>query len=64
MLYKSLKCECYKKNYSFKLNVQDDTCDACETVNITVSGGEVLASTCFGGSSHEHLLSESSRPFM
>jgi hypothetical protein len=55
------------KTYHFKLSVKDDNYDACKTANIKISGRQNLAkwvSTCYGGSTHERLLSESSRPYM
>jgi hypothetical protein len=41
--------------------------DACKTANIKLSGRQNLAKwalTRYGGSTHERLLSESSRPYM
>ena len=55
------------KNYQFKLSVKDDKNDACKTANIKISGRQNLAKwalTCYGGSTRERLLSESSRPYM
>jgi hypothetical protein len=51
----------------FKVSVGDDNHDACKTANIKISGRQNLANwalTCYGGSTHERLLSESSRPYM
>jgi hypothetical protein len=48
-------------------SVKDDNFDACKTANIKISGRQSLAKwalTCYGGSTHERLLSESSRPYM
>jgi hypothetical protein len=56
-----------EKTYLFKVNVKDDNYDACKTGNINISGRQNLAKwalTCYGGSSHERLLSESSRMYM
>jgi hypothetical protein len=52
MLYKNRKYQNY---------------DACKTANIKISGRQNLAKcalTCYGGFTHERLLSESSRPYM
>jgi hypothetical protein len=57
-----------KKTCQFKVNVKDDNYyDACQTANIKISGRQNLAKwalTCYGGSTHERLLSESSRLYM
>jgi hypothetical protein len=50
------------------LVLKDDNYDACKTANINISGRQNLAKwalglTCCGGSTHERLLSESSRPY-
>jgi hypothetical protein len=55
------------KTYQSKVSVKDDNYDACKTANIKISGRQNLAKwalTCYGGSTHERLLSESSRPYM
>jgi hypothetical protein len=55
------------KTSQFKLCVKDDNYDACETANIKISDRQYLAKwalTCYGGSTHERLFSESSLPFM
>jgi len=55
------------KTYQFKLSVKDDKNDACKTASIKISGRQNLAKwalTCYGGSTRERLLSESSRPYM
>jgi hypothetical protein len=57
----------WKKNYQFQVSVKDDNYDACKTANITISGRQNLAKwalTCYGGSTHERLLSKSIRPYM
>jgi hypothetical protein len=56
-----------KKTYQFEVSVKDDNYDACKTTHITISGRQNLAnwaSRCYGGSTHERLLSESSRSYM
>jgi hypothetical protein len=56
-----------QKTYHFKLSVKDDNNDACKTANIKISGRPNLAKwalTCYGVSTHEPLLCESSRPYM
>jgi hypothetical protein len=56
-----------KKTYQFKGSVKDDNYDACKTANMKISGRQNLAKlalTCYGGSTHERLLSESNRPYM
>jgi hypothetical protein len=66
MLHKNLNYEC-KKISQFKVSVKDDNYDACKTANIKISGRQILtkwALTCYGGFTHERLLSESSRPYM
>jgi hypothetical protein len=53
--------------YQFQVNVNDDNYDACKTAIITISGRQNLAKwalTCYGGSTHERLLSESSRSYI
>ena len=55
------------KTYQFTLSVKDDKNDACKTANITISGRQNLAKwalTCYDGSTHERLLSESSHSYM
>jgi hypothetical protein len=55
------------KTYHFKVSVKDDSFDACKTANIEISGRQNLvkwALTYYRGSTHERLLSESSRPYM
>jgi hypothetical protein len=55
------------KTYQFKVSVKGDNYDACKTANIKISGQQNLAKwavTCYGGFTHERLLSESSRPYM
>ena len=55
------------KTYQFKLSVKDEKNDACKTANIKISGRQNLAQwalTCYGGSTRERLLSESSRSYM
>jgi hypothetical protein len=50
-----------------KVSVKDDKYDACKTVNINISGRQNLAKwtlTSYGGSTHDRLLSESTRPYM
>ena len=52
------------KNYQFKLCVKACNYDTCKTANIKISGRQNIAKwvlTCYGGSTHERLLSESSR---
>jgi hypothetical protein len=56
-----------ENTYQFKASVNDDNYDACKTVNIKISGGQNLAKwvlTCYCGSTHEHLSSESSRQYL
>jgi hypothetical protein len=51
------------KTYQFKVSVKD----ASKTAKIKISGRQNLAKwalTCYGGSTHERLLSESTRPYM
>jgi hypothetical protein len=53
--------------YQFQVSVDDDNYDACKTANIKISGRQNLAksaSTCYGGFTHERLLSKSSRPYI
>jgi hypothetical protein len=53
------------KTYQFKLRVKNNN-ETCETANIKISGRQDLgrwALTCYGGSTHERLLSESNRPY-
>jgi hypothetical protein len=55
------------KTYQFKVSVKDDNYDACKTANSKILGRQNLAKwalTCYGGFTHERLLSESSRPYM
>jgi hypothetical protein len=55
------------KTFQFVLSVKDDNYDACKNANIEISGRQNLAKwalTFYGGSTHERLLSESSRPYM
>jgi hypothetical protein len=55
------------KTNQFKLSVEDDNYDAYKTANMKISGRQNLAKwvlTCCGGSTHQRLLSESSRPYM
>jgi hypothetical protein len=56
------------KTCQFKVSVNDNNYDACKTANIKISGRQNFAKcmtlTCYGGSTHERLLSESSRPHM
>jgi hypothetical protein len=55
------------KTYQFKVSVKDDSYDACKTANIKIQGRKNLAKwalKCYGGSTQERLLSESSRPYM
>ena len=57
-------CILMQKTYQFKLSVKDDKNDAFKTANIKISGRQNLAKwalTCYGGSTRERLLSESSR---
>jgi hypothetical protein len=56
-----------KKTYQFEVSVKDDNYDACKTANIKTSRRQNLvkwASTYYGDSTHERLLSESSRPYI
>jgi hypothetical protein len=55
------------KTDQFKVSVKDDNYDACKTANIKISDRKNLAKwalTCYGGSTHERVLSELSRPYM
>jgi hypothetical protein len=55
------------KTDQFKLTVENDNYDTCETANIKISGRQNHAKralTCYGGYTHERLLSEPSRPYM
>jgi hypothetical protein len=55
------------KTHQFKVSVNDDNYDAFKTASVKISGRQNLvkwASTCFDSSTHERLLSESSRPYM
>jgi hypothetical protein len=59
----------FVKTYQFKRSVKDDNCDTYKTASIKISGRRNLAKwtsglTCYGDSTHERLLSESSRPYM
>ena len=66
MLYKNRKYYC-KKLTSLSLALRTTKNDACKTANIKISGRQNLAKwalTCYGGSTRERLLSESSRPYM
>jgi hypothetical protein len=54
-----------QKTYQFQVSVKDDNYDPCETANIKIQGRQNIAKwalTCYGGSTHQRLLSESSRP--
>jgi hypothetical protein len=56
-----------EKTHQFNVKVKDDNYDACKTAHIKISGRQNLAKralTCYSGSTHERLLSESSRPYM
>jgi hypothetical protein len=55
------------KTYQCKVSVKGDNYDACKTANIKISDRQNLAQlalTCYGSSTHERLLSESSRSYM
>jgi hypothetical protein len=56
------------KTYQFQVSVKDDNYDACRTANIKISGRDrslaKWALTCYVGSTHQRLLSESCRPYM
>jgi hypothetical protein len=55
------------KAFQFRVNVNVDNYDACKTANIKISGRQNIAKwalACYGGSTRERLLSESSRPYM
>jgi hypothetical protein len=56
------------KTYQFKLIVKDKNYDSRKIAEIKVSGREVLlymwAVMCYGGSTHDRWLSESSHSYM
>jgi hypothetical protein len=55
------------KTYQFNVSVKEESYVACLTPNIKISGRQILAKwalTCYDGSTHERLLSVSSRPYM